>query len=285
MRTDAPTCRRAPAGGLDLHLLEWAGDGPTVLLLHGFLDCGGGFEPLVRHLPAHWRILAPDHRGHGQSDRVPAGGYYHFADYVRDLRALVDGLGLDRFHLVGHSMGGSVSLLFAGTWPESVERLVLLEGLGPPADRVQDGPARMKRWLAELASPRPARSYDSPAAVSARLRKYAPGMTEADAGLVAHWLAEPGADGWTWRHDPLHRTRSPRLYLPSTYEPFARAVTAPTLLMAGGKSWYRYDGLEERRSWLADRRLVTLPDVGHMLHQEAPAAVAAELVGFLEPPG
>ena len=70
-------------------------------------------------------------RGHGESGRVDHASWYHFADYLRDVRAVVDALAEGHLAVLGHSMGGGISVLFAGTYPEEVHRLVLVEGLGP----------------------------------------------------------------------------------------------------------------------------------------------------------
>ena len=113
LRTDGPVSLRQPAGGLELEVLEWAGGDATLLLLHGYLDCAGSFGPLVRRLPAGLHVLAPDLRGHGRSDRVGAGGWYHFPDYVRDVKGLIDARARDRLFVGGHSMGGSVAVMLA----------------------------------------------------------------------------------------------------------------------------------------------------------------------------
>src|SRR5258708_3869759 len=126
--------RRIPlATGLTYHVLEWNPESPkTVILLHGFLDHAWGWEPVVEAGLGAFHVVAPDLRGHGDSDRVGAGGYYYFADYLADLQALISILGRRPVALVGHSMGSSVASYYAGVFPDEVSRLALLEGLGPP---------------------------------------------------------------------------------------------------------------------------------------------------------
>ena len=85
-------------------------------------------------------------RGHGDSDWVGPGGYYHFLDYLADLHELVGQVGRARVSLVGHSMGGSVAAYYAGAFPERVHKLALLEGLGPPESK-DAMPARVATWL------------------------------------------------------------------------------------------------------------------------------------------
>ena len=106
------------ATGLRYHIREWGepGDGDvTTILGHGFLDSSATFAPLARTRLADGRhLVAPDMRGHGDSDRVGAGGYYHFADYIADMAALLEHFDSRRVALVGHAMGGSICAYVAG---------------------------------------------------------------------------------------------------------------------------------------------------------------------------
>ncbi len=297
MRTDSPTGQVVDGSGLPIRTLVWEAEGAapdgrptTLLLLHGYLDCGGTFSPLVEHLPPWLRVLAPDLRGHGESGRVPHGCWYHYVDYVRDVRAVIDALHPGgRLILLGHSMGGGVSTLFAGSWPEEVERLVLVEGLGPPREENDMGPGRLARWVRELdAGPRPAKGFPSAEDAAARLVRQNPVMPPERALAAVQWLAEEVDGAWRWRHDPWHRARTPQLYQPERYAPFLRAITVPVLLVTGGKSWYRWGDLEERRANLIDRRRLHLDEVGHMVHYEVPDVLAQAVQDFvlgLEPTG
>ena len=123
------------ANRLRHHLVDWSlpgAAGAPLLLLHGLQEHARAWDFVAPRLAESGRrVLALDWRGHGESERIGRGGYYHFADYVADLAFLVRALG-GRVALVGHSMGGSVALLFAGTEPERVSVLACVEGLGPP---------------------------------------------------------------------------------------------------------------------------------------------------------
>ncbi|HCP44606.1 MAG TPA: hypothetical protein DIU15_01015 [Deltaproteobacteria bacterium] len=285
MRSDSPTSRFIQAGGLRHRILEWEGGRDTVLILHGFLDCAGAFDRFVAHLPPDLHVVAPDFRGHGETEWAGPGGSYHFLDYVRDLRDVVDQVVRDRLFLVGHSMGGGVAVLFAGSYPEDVTRLVLIEGLGPPAEDLADGPTRLARWIRESQAIAGfgVRRFDSLEAVAERLRTRSPELDE-DIGLsLAAWLSMPIDGGFTWRHDPRHRVRTASVYRPERYDPFARAVRCPVLLVTGEKSWYRWPDLPDRRRALVDHRLVEIPAAGHMIHYDAPSELASAVLEFVAP--
>ncbi len=95
-------------------------------------------------------IVAPDCRGHGDSGWVGAGGYYHFPDYVLDLDSVIQALGVQSIKLIGHSMGGTISLLYTGAFPERVIKLALIEGVGPVGMNFADAPLRMAQWIGEI---------------------------------------------------------------------------------------------------------------------------------------
>jgi pimeloyl-ACP methyl ester carboxylesterase len=153
-----PLSRRVAANGLEHHVLEWsdargAEARATVVLLHGFMDAAGTWDLVAPALArASLRVLAPDLRGFGDGARVPPGAYYYFADYVFDVAELIDALvpASAPVVLVGHSMGGTVATLYAGTFPDRARRLVIAEGLGPPDSRHEQVPDRVRAWIDQV---------------------------------------------------------------------------------------------------------------------------------------
>ncbi|KOU18117.1 hydrolase [Streptomyces sp. WM6372] len=104
--------------------MDFGGTGRPLLALHGHLSEGASFTALAGALGPEWRVIAPDQRGHGDSDRATD---YTRAGYVADLRALVDHLGLDRFAVLGHSLGAFNALHLAAELPHRVEALINLD--------------------------------------------------------------------------------------------------------------------------------------------------------------
>ncbi len=117
--------------------------GPRLLALHGWLDNAASFVPLAAHLHG-FDLIALDLPGHGASAHRPPGGDYAFADWIHDALAALDALGWARSHLLGHSMGGAVAALVAAATPARVDRLVLIEALGPIAGDPAQAGARLR---------------------------------------------------------------------------------------------------------------------------------------------
>ncbi len=250
-----------------------------MVVLHGFLEQGYAWDAVARALPN--RVVAPDHRGHGLSDHVGAGGFYHFWDYVADVDALVRDLGTP-VDLVGHSMGGTIACLFAGTRPESVRRLVLVEGLGPP-DMSRGVVDRARRFLDGMADPPRHRGLDGPSDGARRIRRPHPGIDQALALNLAERTTRPvvgedphvsGPATHTWSWDPLHRARSPVPFQAEQFMEFLRRITAPTLCIDGATSSFRVDDEAERFQCLSSAGRAVVPGAGHMVHHDAPETLA-----------
>ena len=129
----APTPRTiSGSGGLDLNLLEWSEEGVPLLLLHGFGNEAHIWDDFAPSVAPYYRTLALDHRGHGDSAWDPEGNY-DYEKLTDDVEAVTAALGIDRFVLVGHSLGGRVSTFFAGRHPERLAGLVLID-IGPEID-------------------------------------------------------------------------------------------------------------------------------------------------------
>jgi pimeloyl-ACP methyl ester carboxylesterase len=271
----APTREhRLRANGLQHHVVEWGTpEGEPVVLLHGFLDLAFGYAKLAALLPGY-RVLALDFRGHGETDRVPEGGYYHFPDYLLDLHQLLPQLVREPFHLVGHSMGGSVAAMFAAT--HSVRTLSMLDSLGIRQEDASRAPKRLATWLEQASSPRaPAALRDLDHAVE-RLCKRHPTVEPAFLRALAAHATRPHEAGLTWRFDPLHHTLSPVAFDPHRFEHMLQSIDAPTLVLMGQRG-LRTPDHHERVAQLRRPTWHEVPNAGHMLHWTHAEEVAAHL--------
>ena len=116
----------ADVGELRIRYLDWGGDGPPVLALHGLASSAHWYERVAARLSPSYRIIAPDQRGHGLTTQASSG--YDWETLARDLTGLLDHLGLDRVAVLGHSWGGHVATNLAARFPQRVGRIVLIDG-------------------------------------------------------------------------------------------------------------------------------------------------------------
>jgi pimeloyl-ACP methyl ester carboxylesterase len=273
--------------GLPLAYYEWASAAPTpetVVLLHGYLDHALAFAPVADVLARRFRVIAPDHRGHGESGRIGAGGYYHFPDYVFDLARLFEVLELDRAHVVGHSMGASIACYFAGTFPEKVRSLALLDGIGPTAPPHERGPATMRRWVNDvrLIAQREDAPMSSFEEVAERLQRMSPYAPRDRLLALAKTAAEETLEGLRWKFDPLHRTTAPVPFDAARFAVFLANIACPTLLVWGEHTPLKPSDLDARKRLIIDLNERTLPGAAHNLHHERPSELAVMLAEFLE---
>lgn len=263
---------------------ERAPSGLTILLVHGYMDAGATWDAVAAPLAdAGHEVFAPDLRGFGASDRVGAGGYYHFPDYAADLAALVDELAPRRLVLVGHSMGGTAACVFAGARPEALEKLVVVEGLGPPAMPPSLALDRTRSWLRAFAADA---RVDKPLAnLDDAVRRLAfnhPRVAKAQLRELAEKLTRQNERGeLLWCYDPLHRTTSPTPFSAEAFCAFLREVSCPVLFVDGGTTGFHPPDEAERLACFADLRHETFPEAGHMVHWTAPGQLADAIQRFI----
>jgi pimeloyl-ACP methyl ester carboxylesterase len=274
--------------GMRYHVREWgrAGAAAPLVMLHGWMDVSASFQFVVDAFAGDRHVLAPDWRGFGLTSRGP-GDCYWFPDYLADLELLLDALAGDApVSLFGHSMGGNLALLYAGIRPQRVRAVVNLEGFGLKDVLPERAPDRYAEWFDELKRPPHARSYDSLEDIAARLRRTNPRLSHDKAAFLApHWSwRQDGA--YSVAGDPAHRIVNPVLYRWAEVEACWRRVAAPVLWVEGADTdahkWAGdADALARRRAVLADQRFASIDGAGHMLHHDAPLAVAQRVEQFL----
>jgi pimeloyl-ACP methyl ester carboxylesterase len=182
-------------------------------------------------------------------------------------------------------MGGSVASYYAGTFPDRLERLALLEGLGPPEDTLP-APERMAHWIQgwEASGARRPRGYPDVAAAAERLRQNDAGLGHAMSLRLAERGTELCDDGLRrFKHDPLHLTRGPYQFRVEQARAFWERIRCPVLFVDGSESPFRDRrvNVEERLSAISNVQRATLAGAGHMLQRHRPQELAHVLADFL----
>ena len=270
------------------HRLTWWGppSAEPVVLLHGFQDCGETWQFLADCLPESASLVAPDWRGFGGSDWAPGG--YWFPDYLADLEALLEQLvPSSPARVIAHSMGANVAALYAGIRPNRLGWLVNLEGIGLRRTSPETAPDRYGQWLDEIREPLVEGRYASVRQLAEVLMRRNPRLTADRAEFIARAWTRDTEGGVRLAFDPRHRFVNPVLYRREEAEACWARVHIPMLLVAGGSSGHEERRREDFSDALVKRlfndvKIVTLPGVGHMMHHEDPAAVAAAIVEFTQ---
>ncbi|WP_312246866.1 alpha/beta fold hydrolase [Stutzerimonas nitrititolerans] len=252
-------------------------DGRPVIALHGWLDNAASFSRLAPLLNGV-RILALDLPGHGLSDHRPPGAGYNIWDYAHDILQTAEQFGWQRFSLLGHSLGGIVSVLLAGAMPERIERLALIDGVIPYTGEAESAPRKLGEALRALLAVERKRKpvyarFDQ--AVAARMKGVGAVSREAAERLAQRGLM-PVPGGYTWRTDPRLMLPSPLRLTLAHAQAFAQRVECPTSLIIA------------RQGLMTDAKVIefidSLPFESHRLHgghhlhlddDEGAAAIAA----------
>ncbi len=268
--------------GLRLAAETWGEPhGAPVLALHGWLDNAATFSRLAPLLSGV-HLVAVDLPGHGRSQHKPPSAFYHFVDWVGDVLAIADALGWQRFSILGHSMGAGIASLVPAAAPGRIERLVLLEGLGPLAGALEETAARLRQ--AVLDRQRLARKELKPYAsldTAVRMLKKAIGdIGDRGAELLAArgTMAVPG--GVLWRTDPRLRGASPLRCTEAQARALLAAIDCPALLVRAEQGHPFLAGIEERIAVVPGLRVLTVPG-GHHVHLDHPERVAGAVSDFL----
>ncbi|MGW1867086.1 alpha/beta fold hydrolase [Streptomyces mauvecolor] len=255
--------------GCRLHGFDWGGPGPAVFLLHGGGLSAHTWDFVCLGLRDAARLVALDLRGHGDSDWSDD---YRIGTMAEDIAAAADHLALDRVRLVGMSLGGVVAAHVADAYPGRVERLALID-VAPGVDFESTG--RMRAFMAGLG---PVAELD--AVVDAAMRV----NPRADRASVAYRMSTlfrrvPNGD-WVPKGDP--RPPDFPAILAAIERLPARLTGLPVLLVRGGRSRVLSQSTAERLVGnVPDGELVVVPDAGHNVQEDNPAALIAALRAFL----
>jgi pimeloyl-ACP methyl ester carboxylesterase len=284
-----PESRTYASQGLRLHYADWGNtqapdNAPPLILVHGGRDHGRSWDGIARALRPHFHVLAPDLRGHGDSDWAK-GGSYALTEYVYDLSRLIRHIGAKQVTLVGHSMGGMVSLIHAGSFPEQVAALVVLDGVTVMPDE-KSAPAheRIAKYVGELdklhdRAPRHYRTIDEAAAqMIVHNKRLSPELAQ----HLATFGVRRNADGtYSWKFDPYQRARAPHRLSPADHVGLWSRIACPTLLLNAEESFLPASKATGLEKYFRDARVETIAGAGHWLQHDKPDEVIGAILAFL----
>jgi pimeloyl-ACP methyl ester carboxylesterase len=274
---------------LRLHYVDWGNAGaPPMLLIHGGRDHCRNWDWVAEALRDDYHIIAPDLRGHGDSQWM-IGGSYDSLDYVYDIAQLLHQTRLKPVTIIAHSMGGSIALLYAGIYPEHVCRLISIEGMGPSPQmlerRHQNGvQQRLQGWVDSLrrSAGRTPRRYASLEDALKRMRDENPHLSEAQARHLTIHGSNQNEDGtYSWKFDNYIRASSPVYLPPDDVEALHANIACPTLLIVGAESWASDPESDGRARRFRDVRVVRVPRAGHWVHHDQLDVFLGEVRRFL----
>ncbi|HXV33432.1 MAG TPA: alpha/beta hydrolase [Gaiellaceae bacterium] len=243
---------RLERGDVSLAAVDFGGHGPPVILLHGLAGYGGEWIDTASWLCRRHRVVAPDLRGHGNSDKVP----WTVAPraFVTDLTAWLDALGVERAAVVGQSFGGLIAFLAAALHPERVARLVVAEASPAPDP---DAEADVRAWLESW--PVPFRDVDAAirffGGESLRARAWARGLEAREGGL------------WP-RFDVQTLLRTLRESAAGWWDEWS-SIRCPTLVVRGEHGLPADEG-QAMIARVEGAALAAVPGAGHDVHLERP---------------
>jgi len=270
---------------------EQTGNKPLrrLLCVHGWLDNAASFVPLMQEL-GDVDLVAIDLPGHGWSDHLGAGGDYSLADMALLLPRVVDALGWQNCHLVGHSLGGNLALLSVVAAPEQFKSLILLESAGPLTDKPESLPKRLAKAAADRAEPDKYKSRlfkNTATAVASRLA--AARMSDDAAELVVERQLQPAVvneeSGFLWRFDPRLRLTSPVYMMEEQVRTLLSAVIQPALAVVADSGFLSAREESAVRLALLNRGVVVNVPGNHHMHMDDPASSAAAILQHLDKSG
>jgi len=290
---------------LKLQLWDWGQDGkPPLLLVHGGLDHARNWDWVARSLRDHFHVFAMDLRGHGNSQWAP-GASYSIPEHVLDIATLVDLLSVDLssndalgrgpVHLIGHSLGGVLTLTYAGLYPDRVRKVIAIEGLGFPAShRIhKPAPERLRAWIEDVRKIGEARgvdrldhrTYPNLAAAADRMKEVNPHLSDAVARHLTLHGTNWNADGsLSWKFDNYVRSLPPFGHSVEDLRSIFSRITCPVQLFWGLESWLPDPDSDDRVSAIANHRLVKVPGAGHWVHHDRLDLFLEESTRFLLEP-
>ncbi|MGB1686439.1 MAG: alpha/beta fold hydrolase [Pseudomonadales bacterium] len=286
-----PTSHSYFSQRLRLHYVDWGNpEGPPMILIHGGRDHCRNWDWIAEHFKDEYHIIAPDLRGHGDSQWV-IGSSYNQIDYVYDIAQLLNQKNMTPCVVIGHSLGGSISLLYTALHPQNVSKLIAIEGMGPPPSMLEERlnkplDERLHDWMKDLRglSARQVRRYDSLEDAYERMQSENPHLSESQARHLTIHGSNQNEDGtYSWKFDNYVRAFPPTgLPMEEVWKLYGQ-IECPTMLVRGLESWASDPVADGRtKQFTCPLTVETFADAGHWVHHDQLDAFVKAVRGFLK---
>ena len=284
-----PTSQSFVSQRLRLHYVDWGNPtAPPLILLHGGRDHCRNWDWVAQDLRKDFHIVAPDLRGHGDSAYSPSGDYSMQA-FVYDLAQFIHQQKLAPVRIVAHSLGGGIALRYTGVFPETVAKLVAIEGLGPsPAQQAarakRTAAERLRQWVGDTRAlaGRVPRRYASIEEAYGRMQGENRHLTPEQARyLTVHGVSQNEDGSYSWKFDNYVRSFSPVDFQPEELQALWANITCPVLLINGKESWASDPVRDGQLGFFQDARAAAFDGAGHWVHHDRLDAFLAEVRAFL----
>lgn len=270
----SPTSHSYFSQRLRLHYLDWGNQGaPPLLLIHGNRDHCHNWDWVAQELRDEYHIIAPDLRGHGDSQWA-TGSTYSSVEFVYDIAQLVHQTKLAPLKIIAHSLGGGVALRYAGVYPENVSAMVVIEGIGGPWWMRQDRPPheRLRDWIdaTRKMSGRGPRRYASLEEAYERMQEANQHLNPEQARHLTIHGSNQNEDGsYTWKFDNYTHAMSPYDMGLRDTQALWKNIRCPVLLVSGSESWARHAAdRSEITQQFQNARHEVINDAGHWVHHD-----------------
>ena len=287
----APVSRFYFSQRLRLHYLDWGNESaPPLLLVHGWRDHCHNWDWLASRLRKDFHVIAPDLRGHGDSGWQTEGSYPRHV-YSYDLAQLIDQQKLSPVTIIAHSNGANLSLRYAGTYPETVKKIVAIEGLGtnPQARKREDRGIveRMHEWIEgrRNLSRRAERRFASVEEAYVRMKEANKNFSDERAWhLTLHGVTRNEDGTYSWKFDPYLRSWAPYDMPRPEVKELWSLITCPALLIGGTKSSRPDPRTDGSAAYFQNAQVAMIENAGHWPHHDQFETVLQHITDFLNAP-
>ena len=256
-----------------------------MLLIHGIRDQARAWDRLAQEFQSRFHVVVPDLRGHGDSE-WSKGSTYSYCEYTCDIEQLVRQRELNDVTIISHSMGGTIASIFAGTYPDRVKRLAMIEPIGLYPQFLENDPqARLRHWISSnrnLAGRIPKR-YTSVEDAYRRMQTANPHLQPDLAKYLTVHGSHQNEDGThSWKFDNHTRASTPYDITHDDFIALWEQITCPVLIINSREGYPHRIGQDGTLGHFQNVELISVESAGHWTHHDQLKEVVRLLSNFLE---